>query len=95
MTKQLELKRISDERLMDIEEDVENAVFCGAETPIKAKAGAKAQLQADKQVLDNVKQAIFDEGNELCPHYRSGSHTPLLKRQCIYCWQALKKKWLK
>jgi len=96
---QLELKRISNERILNIDEflckdpsymdekDDNKAFF------YKTYIYLDAQLQADQQVLDNVKQAIFDEieeGANVYMHENIGQRILEIPEQG---WQALKKKW--
>jgi len=90
MDKQLELKRISSEEIARALEKLAIYKGCNLSECINStdRAVAQAQLQDDQQVLDNVKQAIFEDFKEAIS---SGELNTIISRRFI----DLEEKWLK
>jgi len=89
MTKQLELKRIRVPHASEFSEEDALAFVDGIEE------GAQSQLQDDQQVLDNVKQAIFEEFAEIVRGAPLRTDARQTLAIILYKLRALKKKWLK
>lgn len=95
MTKQLELRRISDEEIRNIADNIHASMIGNRKFPtdlgkLILDRTLDIQLQSDQQILDNVKQAIFDEIEKKLYDRLAIS----LDDEMLW-WQALKKKWLK
>ncbi len=81
------MKKISDERINYISggityQSYDRNIYFG-------RAVAQAQLDEDRKEMEE----IFDWGDETCKEHELSNYAKR-KRECKYCWQALKQKHL-